>query len=594
MKASFRHLLTVIGVGASLAAAVQTADAQRQPQTGPRLMVPTFGGPKPLGAEAAEALRERLKTDYQTRVIWVVPRSDITGILEQSGFRTDTALQNNDLRELARTARADEIVFGTVSRTPSGVRIDARLVDPRDLAFAQPLPPAEGNNVGNAVKALSREIGNARKQLAAYNRCSNTARSNDYAGAIREANAGLGTYATANLVRICRLNAYIAMKAPNDTILANAQDVLRIDSRNKIALNAAAQALSDKADALAATNKTQAAVLSDSAVRLWTQLISADPSDTRMLETVIRKIVVSANPGVALPIIDEAVTDNPGNLQLLRLQWLIHLAANDFGRAVAIGRSMVQMDTSLADTTYFIRQTAALASAKDTAGAAAMASQGVQKFGSNASLVATAAQTLKQSGKPREAHDMLRRALQMNPRLEHGYVQVAQLHMDMNQPDSAIATLRQAVQTGNDSASFVASYALSVGNTQYKAANAMKNGEPADNAAKRAAMQRALMFLSLSDSLAPAPTAKFLMGVAHFTVGQLAATDAPKSKSCELALIGNQAFSKAQIFLVQGGSTAPDAAKQYLDYTNQFKPVAERQEKTFCKGNSAPSRRSRG
>lgn len=591
MKASLRHLLTVFGVTASLAAAVQPAQAQRQPQTGPRLMVPTFAGPRGLGTEVAEALRERLKTDYQTRIIWVVPKSDITGILEQSGFRTDTALQNNDLRELARTARADEIVFGTATRTPSGVRLEARLVDPRDLALAQPLPPVEANNVGNAVKALSREIGSARKQLAAYVKCQNAARGGDNAGAIREASAGLGTYPTANLVRICRLNAYLALKAPTDTVLAYSQDVLRIDPRNKIALNAAAQALSDKADAIAATNKPQADAMSDSAVKLWTQLISADPSDTRMLEQVIRKIVVSANPSVALPIIDASVRDNPGNLQLLRLQWLIHLAANDFSNALTIGRSMVQMDTSLADTTYFTRMVAASASAGDTTGAATLASEGVRKFPNNAGLTAIAAQALKRSGRQREAMQMLRTALTMNPKLEHGYLQVAQMYNDAGQPDSALVALRQAVQTGNDSASFVASYALSIGNTQYKAANAMKNGEPAENAAKRAAMQRALQYLSFSDSLAPSPTPKFLMGVAHFTVGQLAATDAPKSKSCDLAALGNQAFGKAQIFLVQGGSTAPDAAKQYLDYVNQYKPVAERQQKTFCKGSS--TRRSR-
>jgi hypothetical protein len=149
------------------------------------------------------------------------------------------------------------------------------------------------------------------------------------------------------------------------------------------------------------------------------------------------------------------------------------------------------------------------------------------------------------------------------------------------------------VQTGSDSASFVAQYALSVGNSKYKAANALKSGEPSDNAAKRAAMQQAITYLALSDSLAPSPTPKFLQGVAYFTIGQLAATDAPKAKSCELATTADQAFNKAQIGLTQGGSTAPDAAKQYLGYLGQFTPVVDAQVKKFC-GKSGGSSKSKG
>jgi tetratricopeptide (TPR) repeat protein len=596
VKASSRHLLTFVGAAATLAAGAVPALAQaRQPATGPRLMVPVFAGPKPLGLQTADELRERLKTDYQVKTIWTVPKTDITGILDASGFRTDTAVSNADLRELARTARADEILIGTVTRTPTGVHVEPRLVLSRDLSISQPLPPVDASNVGGAVKSISKEVGNARKQLDAYNKCETAARAGNYAAAIQAANAGTSTYPTATLVRICRLNAYLAMKAPADTIIANAKDVLRFDPKNKIALNAAGQALSDKSDALAKTDSVQSAALNDQAVQMWTTLISVDPSDTRMLETVIRKIVVSANPSIALPIIDAAVTDNPGNLQLLRLQWLIHLAAKDYKNAVNIGRTMVQMDTSLADTTYFTRQAAALAASNDSAGVAAIVTEGVRKFPNNTGLLGFRAQALKQAGRFAEAKQAYLQLLAANPNAEHAYLQLAQISDSLHQPDSVRAYLIKGVQTKNDSASFVAQYALSVGNNKYKAANAMKNGEPADNEAKRAAMQQALAFLTLSDSLAPSPTPKFLEGVAYFTIGQLAATDAPKSKSCELATLADQSFSKASINLTQGGSTAPDAAKQYLGYLNQFTPVVDAQVKKFCgKGGSSKGGNTKG
>ncbi len=590
MKASQRHLLTFVGVAAALATSASPALAQaKAPPTGPRLMVPVFAGPKPLGLQAADELRDRLKIDYQTKTIWTVPKTDITGILDASGFRTDTAVSNADLRELARTARADEILMGTVTRTANGVHVESRLVLPRDLAISQPLPAVDAGNVSGAMKAISKEVGNARKQLSFYNKCEEQARAGNYAGAVSSANAGMGTYGNATLVRLCRLNAFLAMKAPSDTILNNAKDILRLDPNNKIALNAAGQSLSDKSDALAQTDPTQSAAMNDLAVQYWTKLIAVDPSDTRMLETVIRKIVVSANPAIALPIIDGAVTDNPGNLQLLRLQWLIHLAAKDYTKAVAIGRTMVQMDTSLADTTYFTRQAAALSASNDTVAVAAVVSEGVRKFPTNTGLALFQAQALKQARRFPEAKAAYLKLLQQNPKLEHGYLQIAQISDSLRQPDSTRAYLVTAVRTGNDSANFVAQYALSVGNTKYKAANALKSGEPAENEMKRAAMQQAITYLTLSDSLAPSPTPKFLLGVAYFTVGQLAATDAPKGKSCELATLADQSFSKASIGLTQGGSTAPDAAKQYLGYLGQFTPVVDRQVKQFCKGGSSKS-----
>jgi tetratricopeptide (TPR) repeat protein len=596
VKASHRHLLTFVGVAAALATSAESALAQaKAPATGPRLMVPVFSGPKPLGLQAADELRERLKIDYQTKTIWTVPKTDITGILDASGFRTDTAVSNADLRELARTARADEILMGTVTRTANGVHVESRLVLPRDLSIAQPLPAVDAGNVGGAVKSISKEVGNARKQLAAYNKCEEQARAGNYAGAIGAANAGMGTYGNATLVRICRLNAYLAMKAPSDTILNNAKDILRLDPKNKIALNAAGQALSDKSDALAKTDSAQSAALNDLAVEYWTNLIAVDPSDTRMLETVIKKIVVSANPAVALPIIDTAVSDNPGNLQLLRLQWLIHLAAKDYGKAVTIGKTMVQMDTSLADTTYFTRQAAALSASNDTVGVTAIVAEGVRKFPNNVGLALFQAQALKQAGRFPEARQAYYNLLRQNPKIEHGYLQLAQIADTLHQPDSARAALRMAIQTGSDSANFVAQYALSLGNSKYKAANAMKTGEPTDNESKRAAMQQAISYLAFSDSISPSPTPKFLLGVSYFTIAQTAATDAPKLKSCDLASMADVALNKAQINLTQGGSTAPDAAKQYLSYAAQFRPAIDAQVKKFCgKSGSSKSGTTKG
>ena len=102
-------------------------------------------------------------------------------------------------------------------------------------------------------------------------------------------------------------------------------------------------------------------------------------------------------------------------------------------------------------------------------------------------------------------------------------------------------------------------------------------------------MQQAIAYLAFSDSLSPSPTPKFLLGVAYFSVAQTAATDANKLKSCDLAQLADMALNKAQINLTQGGSTAPDAAKQYLGFAGQFRPAIDGQLKKFC-GKSGSSK----
>ena len=105
MKASQRHLLTFVGVAAALATSASPALAQaKAPPAGPRLMVPVFAGPKPLGLQAADELRERLKIDYQTKVIWTVPDFTIDRYRDR-------------LRALHDQIERDGVFQSTMSRT---------------------------------------------------------------------------------------------------------------------------------------------------------------------------------------------------------------------------------------------------------------------------------------------------------------------------------------------------------------------------------------------------------------------------------------------------------------------------------------------
>jgi len=166
-------------------------------------------------------------------------------------------------------------------------------------------------------------------------------------------------------------------------------------------------------------------------------------------------------------------------------------------------------------------------------------------------------------------------AVKLDPKAEHGYLRIAQAQIDLNQPDSAIGTLKQAVAAGEDKAT-VGQFLLVLGNKAYKDASAA-------NPAKREDFQRAEMILAASDSIAPSPAAKFVLGVSAFKVGDSAVRENQTAKNCDLAKLAESSFLTAQINIAAGGSIDAKTAQQLLSALEQYRPAVAGQIKKFCK-----------
>jgi tetratricopeptide (TPR) repeat protein len=193
-------------------------------------------------------------------------------------------------------------------------------------------------------------------------------------------------------------------------------------------------------------------------------------------------------------------------------------------------------------------------------------------FPDNSELHVLAAQSMKGSGNSTGALAETKRALAANPKLPHGYLQRAQLELDVGQVDSAYVSIEQAPKYGEDPIT-AAQFALARGNTLYKAATASQ---------KREDYQLAMRFLTLATTIKPSAEAKFLLGASALSVSQSAATEAPTTKSCDLSKLAESSLTEAEINLVSGGSAAPDAAKQALDFVAKLRPFVADQVKTFC------------
>jgi hypothetical protein len=153
---------------------------------------------------------------------------------------------------------------------------------------------------------------------------------------------------------------------------------------------------------------------------------------------------------------------------------------------------------------------------------------------------------------------------------------IAQVEMELGRPDSALRSLRRALDRGEDT-TIVGQFALSKGNALLRSAAASKS---------RDEFRTAMRVLAFADSVRPSPQAKFLLGTAAFSVTQSALTEAPaateKTQSCDLARLGAETLQVALSSLEAGQDVAPDAARQYLEYLGTLRPYVDQQLVAFC------------
>jgi predicted Zn-dependent protease len=552
-----------LGALAPAALLAQTTRTEKLPDETPRALVVAFHSPeKGTGTNLGEQIRTKLQSDIPIKQMYVIPKATICANLEASGFPCDSMPDAITSRLLATSLRAEFYVDGNVVKTGTGYKADARLVLARDNSMVQPLPSITANKLGDVASQLSKAILEARKELPDERTCETKLGAGDAAGAITAARAAIATYPQSTIGRVCLANALLKQNASPDSVIAVASKVTEIDPRSRPALIMLGDAFAEKKDF-------------NHAVEAWTKLIAAYPKDVQLVSTVVNKIGQSGQAAAAKPIIVAAVDSNPGDPDLVHLKWLILLATKDCPAATATGEQMIKIDTATADTTFFERQAACYASSNDPQKAAATAAQGVAKFKNNAGLWSLYAQTLRMAGQLPQSLTAAQTAVKLDPKTEHGYLRIAQAQIDLNQPDSAVATLKQAVAAGEDKAT-VGQFLLVLGNKAYKDASAA-------TPPKREDFQRAEMILAASDSIAPSPAAKFVLGVSAFKIGDSAVRENQTAKSCDLAKLAESSFLTAQINIAAGGSIDAKTAQQLLAALEQYRPAVQGQVKKFCK-----------
>jgi tetratricopeptide (TPR) repeat protein len=563
MGLALAALAAAIGFGVGVAGA-QAPPKQHDADALKLLVVPAFNGDKSVACKAAMDLRDRIEDDLDNRHLWVVSRSNIEETLKASGFPTCDPITPSDAKQLSSQLRADAYVDGTISKatlaTGPGLHLDARLVLARGSEFAQPLPPAEGKDIGALSKLVSKSLEQALKQIPGEDKCYKAAGQQQYAAALAAAQTAITAYPQSTLARLCIANVYAAEKLPPDSIISATKPILALDPHNRRSLELIGQAYYDKKSY-------------DDAVKAWTELIAGDPSNSDMIERIITLIVRSQHADAALPIMDTVVKANQGDPKLLELQYRLLIVTKHFHDALPIGEEVIKEDTAFADTLFWQRQTFAYEGDSQPQKAVDAETRGLQKFPGNETLMTFEAQDLMKTGQQAQAKTLLLQLLAKNPKNANAAQLLLTIYAQAGNPDSTLWALHQAVAAGVPPTT-AAPIALGQGSKYYKAGNAAKNRDTLDIAIK---------FLAYADTLSPDDTPKFLMGASAFVAGYIVAQDASKEKSCPLAKAATDYFAITQSNAPAGLQKYPEPAKQILTGMQQLNPFVAKEVKAFCK-----------
>jgi tetratricopeptide (TPR) repeat protein len=274
----------------------------------------------------------------------------------------------------------------------------------------------------------------------------------------------------------------------------------------------------------------------------------------------------------AIETVEQALRSNPRDPKTLNMAWRVYLAANQWEKALTVGEELISVDSAMADTSFYIRNTAAATAISPTRGAE-MVGLGLAKYPNNATLSVMQADILYKLGHSEQALKAINRALTSEPRVEGAYAQKAFIFSLMNQYDSVIATIRLGAASGADKQP-LAQVALKVGSDLYKIGNTSKSRED---------LQYAVNLLLLSNELDASADAKFLAGASAFLIGRSAISESAEKKDCNLARVAQKSFATAQENVPAGLQAYADASLQLLKAIAQFSDTAEKQVRRFCK-----------
>jgi tetratricopeptide (TPR) repeat protein len=572
---AWQRVARVMGALVMVSTGAMELQAQQRPlrpgQTaGPNFLVPGVlrSADKSLGQEVADAIRDRLMSDYMLTSMRVISKKDLVSNLEQSGYSATDALTETDMKALALFIHADEYIDGMVTRAEDGtLTLNARLLlGARAEGMEQPLPEVTGARAGDLAAKISREIDLARKQVKPANDCLTSRRLRNYEDAKMHAGRAIKEYENSVFGRVGLLEVARDERAGPDTLIRISEEILALHPSNQ-------RALEIVVDAYAAKSSSDPAFL-DKYIEGLQKLRAADPANTTLQLAVVEALAGANKMDLAKPVIDSAAIQNPGDPAVVSMQWRVYRAIGDWKGVARIGEEMVRHDTAAADTTFWQQLVAAYVSDSQPVKAQEAASRGAAKFSNNVTLWLSVAQLARQNGQLPQALEATNRILQIDPRNVPAALQKAQIYSELDQVDNMVVALRAADALGAPKET--------TGGMALGKANPWFRRWGADSAKTIAEGEQILALFTFSDSLNATPTTALLTGSLLLTMGQKMLVEAREPRNCEMGTKGRTFVASAQEVLPRAGREYPDQTAQLMQGVMQLATYGDQLLKAIC------------
>lgn len=524
-----------------------------RPET-PYIVIATFrSDDRKLGVEAADEVRKRVSSEHSAQELFVVTKRNIEATLSASGYRPDSALSASDLYELSKQLHGEYILDAEATKSGGGVRITPRLMlKTGTTPLSQPLPVANGKDAGDAAKMVEKSITDAIKGIAPYKLCITDLRAQKWAEAAKNAAAGIAAYPNSTLSRVCLLSAVTGSKGSPDSVIAVASGILALDSTSTLAL-------SNLFDARVQKNDTKGAL------DVGTRLLATDPNNRELAKRLVQMYVTDNQPDKALALIETLLKDNPGDVELVATKWKVLLAAGRWKEAIAVGEELAKLDPSQVTVEYYNRMIGA-AQKGDSASVLRFAEAASAKFPKDISFINLVTAGYAKSGQLPKALEWGRKASQIDPKDPTPWQFILAIQNQMHQPDSMVASAREAAKAGVPKDSLSSALVGVVGPAINKATASHD----------RADWQAALSTAQVVDEIVGTAQTKYFVGVSAYSIMGDAAQNVQKlynsgkpakgttPKMCEEIKVIDDYSAIAATNLQAGGRFDPKTAGELL------------------------------
>lgn len=457
--------------------------------------------------------------------------------LRRAGFVVGDQIAPEELNVLARRARADEIVIGSVRRDGSQLHVDAALLLARDWRRRQPLGRVTAASADAAADSIVRRLLGARTQLTGLRRCENHARTGNRPAAIAEGRRAIALFPESTLARLCVAEVLVTDSAQLSEVRRLAEDVLFRDSTSVVAATLHAQALSG--------------LRVPSAADAWHRVLSLGADSLDLASAAIEQLL-HLRPNAAADWLPRLRVLHEASAVLRRQHFRSHYFTAEWVAAAALGDSLDQQDGAFrSDPTAALRLIQSHLGAGDTVRAIARAAESVGRHPTEPSLYVRYADLVQAEQGPvisrgirRFPDDRLMRVLQARMARMLGDVELeraaltaatssdspdaaaslrlAELWWASGQGDSALAALRRAPRATAIRGT-VRRTALARGQAMLR----VLGTTPSTDSVRLAAA-----FVVLADSLQSGPDSRALLVVAELHALARRLSEAVAAASC--------------------------------------------------------------